>query len=223
VERSGLVIFDCDGVLVDSEAISSRVMTDAINAVGWQISYDEVRARFQGESLAAMSAAVERVIGRPVGPAWLDAFERRRSEAFRAGLTEVRGASAAVDEIRRVGYDVCVASQARVEKTRLTLGLTGLLDRFDAGRLFSSSMVARGKPAPDLFLHAAHACGRPPEACVVVEDGLRGVVAATAAGMRVLAYGAGGDAAALARAGAEVFLDMRELPGRLARAEPRRA
>lgn len=211
-----LVIWDCDGVLVDSEAISSRLMTEAINAVGWSITYADVRTRFQGESLANMAAVVERQIGRPVGDTWLADFEERRAAAFRDQLTPVPGAADALREVIRLGYPVCVASQARVEKTRLTLGLTGLLECFDIDRLFSSSMVARGKPAPDLFLHAARSCGHAPDACVVIEDGVRGVLAARSAGMRVLGYAGETSGELLAEAGAEGFDDMREVPTRLA-------
>lgn len=206
------MILDCDGVLVDSERISSRILTDSINAVGWAIDFDEARERFQGESLANIVAEVERVSARSLEPAWIEAFQERRSAAFRAELTAVSGAAKAAREIRRLGFTVCLASQASLDKTRLTLGLTGLLEAFESHRLFSSSMVERGKPAPDLFLYAAHRCGYEPATCVVVEDGLRGVVAARAAGMRVLGYAADGDPAVLAEAGAEVFMDMLDLP-----------
>jgi beta-phosphoglucomutase-like phosphatase (HAD superfamily) len=104
-----------------------------------------------------------------------------------------------------------------VDKTRLTLGLTGLIDLFEPTRVFSAAIVDLGKPAPDLFLHAAGVCGRDPASCIVVEDRVGGIVAARTAGMRVLAYGAGGDPDALAEAGAEVFFDMREIPARASR------
>ena len=171
----GLVIFDCDGVLVDTEPVSGRVLTEMINAAGWPIDYAGVRTRFEGETLANIAAGVQEQIGRPLPRGWVDAFRARRDDAFRAGIAPIDGAADAVRGVRALGLDVCVASQAAVTKMRLTLRLTGLLELFEPQRLFSSTMVARPKPYPDLVLHAAVACGHPPEACTVVEDGLLGV------------------------------------------------
>jgi HAD superfamily hydrolase (TIGR01509 family) len=210
-----LVIFDCDGVLVDSEGISSRELARSIGEVGLAMSWEEVKATFKGRSLADIAAAVERRIGRALPRGWLGEFERRRAAAFRDGLRAVPGADAAVRAVQASGIDTCVASQASLEKTNLTLGLTGLRSLFADDRLFSAGDVARGKPAPDLFLHAAAACGHAPPSCVVVEDGAAGALAARAAGMRVLGYASGSDAGALSAAGAEVFFDMREAPERI--------
>jgi len=207
-----LVIFDCDGVLVDSEAISNRVMAEAITEAGVPISYEECRARFVGGTLKRVIDTVEQWRGEPLPPGWKDDFEARRNEAFRRELRPVPGAAAAVQAIRAGGTPVCVASSGSPEKMNLTLGLTGLRDCF-GDDIFSATMVAEGKPAPDLFLYAAEQMGQVPENCVVVEDSLLGVTAGVSAGMRVLGYTAESDADALTAAGAQPFDDMAELPG----------
>lgn len=209
-----LVIFDCDGVLVDSEAIANRVMAETITATGIPITYEECRARFVGGTLQRVMDTVEEWLGRPLPAGWKEDFEARRNAAFRAELQPVPGAAAAVAAVRAAGIPVCVASSGTFEKMNLTLGLTGLKDYFD-GNIFSAASVARGKPAPDLFLHAAERMGQLPETCTVVEDSLLGVTAGVAAGMRVLAYAADGDADALKAAGGDPFADMTELPGLL--------
>ncbi|WP_193367086.1 HAD family hydrolase [Pelagibius marinus] len=206
-----LVIFDCDGVLVDSEAISNRIMAEAITAAGVPMTYEECRARFVGGALQRVIDTVEQWRGAPLPPGWKDDFEARRNEALRRELTAVPGAAAAVEAIRASETPVCVASSGSLEKMNLTLGLTGLKACF-GDNLFSATMVAHGKPEPDLFLYAAEQMGQVPENCVVVEDSLLGVTAAVAAGMRVLAYTAETDADALTAAGAQTFENMAELP-----------
>lgn len=206
-----LVIFDCDGVLVDSEAIANRIMAEAITAAGVPITYEECRARFVGGTLQRVIDTVEQWRGAPLPANWQQNFEARRNEAFRRELTAVPGAAAAVKAIRAGRTPVCVASSGNLEKMNLTLGLTGLKAYFGEN-LFSATMVAQGKPAPDLFLYAAEQMGQVPENCVVVEDSLLGVTAAVAAGMRVLAYTAEAEADALKAAGAQPFDDMAELP-----------
>ncbi len=206
-----LVIFDCDGVLVDSEAIANRIMAEAITAAGVPITYEECRARFVGGTLQRVIDTVEQWRGAPLPANWKADFEARRNEAFRRELTAVPGAAAAVEAIRAGRTPVCVASSGNLEKMNLTLGLTGLKTYF-GDNLFSATMVAQGKPAPDLFLYAAEQMGQVPENCVVVEDSLLGVTAAVAAGMRVLAYTAEAEADALKAAGAQPFDNMAELP-----------
>lgn len=216
-----MVIFDCDGVLVDSESISSRELARSIGEAGLAMKYEDVKSTFKGESLADIAAVVTERLGRELPDGWLEGFQQRRVAAFRSELVAVSGAEVAIKEVASRGLDACVASQASLAKVRLTLGLTGLRSLFADDRLFSSTMVARGKPAPDLFLHAAAAGGHPPDACVVIEDGVGGVTAALAAGMRVLGYAADSDASALERAGAEVFYDMLEVADRVATEPPR--
>lgn len=207
-----LVIFDCDGVLVDSEAIANRIMTEAIAAVGVPITYEECRARFVGGTQQRVIDTVEQWRGKPLPPGWQKDFEARRNDAFRRELKAVPGAAAAVEAIRASDTPVCVASSGSLDKMTLTLGLTGLKDYF-GDNLFSADSVAHGKPEPDLFLYAAEQMGQVPENCVVVEDSLLGVTAAVAAGMRVLAYIGESEADALKAAGGQPFSDMAELPG----------
>ena len=211
-----LVIFDCDGVLVDSEPISSRVLAEALTAAGLPMTQPQTRRTYQGLLLADLMARVEATLGRPLPPDWGERFESDRAEAFRAELQAVCGAREAVARVSAAGLAVCVASQGSVDKTRLTLGLTGLRDLFGADALYSAYSVARGKPAPDLFLHAASAMGVDPARAVVVEDTPSGVSGAVSAGMRVFGRAAEPeDEPALRRAGAETFTTMHELPGLL--------
>ena len=214
VARPDLVIFDCDGVLVDSEPLANAVLARALSAEGLVMDVAESRRRYVGLSMATVITRVEAELGRPLPPGWLDALQQETFATFRASLRPVPGVAAAIDAIRAAGLPVCVASSGSLDKMGVTLGLTGLAERF-GGRLFSSSMVARGKPFPDLFLHAAASMGVAPQRAVVVEDSLPGVEAACAAGMRALAYASDGDPAALAAQGGEAFLDMALLPGLL--------
>lgn len=209
--RLELIIFDCDGVLVDSERIAVRVDVEMLAELGWQISAGEVIERFMGRSHAYMVSEVEaRVGGLP--PGWDFEYGPRYRTAFEAELTPVEGVVEALD---RISIPTCVASSGSHEKIRFTLGLTGLTDRFE-GRIFSRADVPRGKPEPDLFLHAAREMGVVPAACAVVEDSRYGIEAARAAGMRTFGY-AGGLTAAHRLAGPEtvVFEHMRELPALL--------
>jgi HAD superfamily hydrolase (TIGR01509 family) len=207
-----LVIFDCDGVLVDRERISNDVLAAALRELGLAISAQDAHDRYRGMFLSEIRADAERRLGAPLPPEFVDTFERAREEAFRASLQAVPGAARAVREIRALGFEVCVASQGKLSKTELTLRLTGLRDLFGPEALFSSHSVARGKPAPDLFLHAAVTMGCEVSQCVVVEDTMIGVQAARAAGMRVIAYAPDGAAAAFRAAGVETVGALEELP-----------
>ena len=207
-----LVIFDCDGVLVDSERIAVRIDTEMLAELGWPLSEEEVIERFMGRTTEDMLRAIEAEIA-GLEPGWEVEFDRRYKEALAAELAPVDGVVEALDAI---DLPTCVASSGSHEKLRFTLGHTGLYPRFE-GRIFSAHDVARGKPAPDLFLHAAHSMGADPEACAVVEDSRYGVQAARAAGMRAFAYGGGlAPRDQLEGPGTVVFDDMRELPGLLA-------
>jgi HAD superfamily hydrolase (TIGR01509 family) len=202
-----LVIFDCDGVLVDSEPLSNAALSDALAGVGLELSVDEVTTRFAGRSWKSCLARIEDLLGRPAPATLTHDYVTRRDAAFHRALEAVPGVAEAVDAI---GATTCVASSGDIAKMRLTLGLTGLLERFD-GRLFSATEVDRGKPAPDLFLHAAGSMGFDPAQCLVIEDMPVGVEAARAAGMRVLGFAGRTDPALLADAHA-VFSEMAELP-----------
>ena len=207
-----LVIFDCDGVLVDSERLAVKVVVQVLRDLGWELSEAEAIERFVGRSDADGQAMIEAKLGRKLAPGWAELLEPRSRRVFEAELAPVPGVVEALDQITTPS---CVASSAVHEQLRYTLGLTGLYERF-AGRIFSAEDVARGKPAPDLFLHAADRMGVTSAACVVVEDSRPGVEAARAAGMRVLAYARGlTPAGLLAGPNTVLFDDMRELPSLL--------
>jgi HAD superfamily hydrolase (TIGR01509 family) len=208
-----LVIFDCDGVLVDSEPISNRILTRMLNEMGLPYSMRETMDRFVGRSMPSCVAIIEDELGGPAPADFTEEFHRRTVAAFEVELEPVRGVREALDGLP---WPQCVASSGDHAKLRATLTRTGLYDRF-AGRIFSALEVQRGKPHPDLFLHAAERMGAEPARCAVVEDSILGVQAGVAAGMRVFAYSGTVGEAALAAAGAhEVFHDMSELPGLLA-------
>ncbi|NVK81556.1 HAD family hydrolase [Streptomyces morookaense] len=212
-----LVIFDCDGVLVDSESIAARINVRLGAELGWPMSEAEVVERFMGRSAASIRTDIVAHIGEERATVWEERFWTLHQEAMDAELTAVPGIAEALDAIEAAGLPTCVASSGTHEKMRHTLGITGLYGRFE-GRIFSATEVAHGKPAPDLFLHAAAAMGVAPAACVVVEDSKYGVQAARSAGMRSLGY-AGGliPAEWLEGPGTVVFDDMRKLPALLAR------
>jgi HAD superfamily hydrolase (TIGR01509 family) len=208
-----LVIFDCDGVLVDSEPIANRVLAAALTEIGLATTVESSMRDYMGRSWNACLEIFERRLGCALPAAFEPDFWKRLDGAFRAELRPVPGIH---DALERIATPTCVASSGRIDKMRITLGQTGLWDRFE-GRIFTAADVPRAKPFPDLFLHAASRMGAAPARCAVVEDSPRGVEAGVAAGMRVLGYAARNDADALASAGAEVFSDMRELPERLYR------
>ncbi len=210
-----LVIFDCDGVLVDSEPISCGVLARALTAQGLTTTLEQARSEYQGLMLDEVLAQAELRLGRALPANWIADYERHRDEAFRLELQPIAGAAGAVNRIATAGVRVCVASQGKLEKTRLSLGITGLRHLFAPDALFSAYSVAQGKPQPDLFLHAAASMEAKPARCVVVEDTPSGVTAGVAAGMRVLGYVADSDELELRRAGAEVLPALEELPGLL--------
>lgn len=206
-----LVIFDCDGVLVDSDRISLRIQAERISALGLEMTYEDCVRDFLGLGMEATLGILAEGLGRPVPEGWERELDAAVREGFRRELQPVPGVVEALEEIE---LPTCVASSGSHEKMRLTLGLTGLWDRF-AGRIFSADEVQRGKPDPDLFLHAASRMSTPPERCVVVEDSPFGIAAARAAGMRALGFAAGTPAARLAGADA-VFTAMADLPALVA-------
>jgi HAD superfamily hydrolase (TIGR01509 family) len=203
------VIFDCDGVLIDSERLAVKVEVEVLSELGWRLTEAEVIERFVGRSGRDMHDAIEAHLGRKLPAGWQERFAPRYRRAFEADLTPVDGVVGALDQIK---LPTCVASSSTHAHLRYTLGLTGLYERF-AGRIFSAEDVTMGKPAPDLFLHAAEQMATNPAACVVVEDSRPGVQGARAAGMRVLAY-AGGLSRAELLEGPDtvVFEDMAALP-----------
>jgi HAD superfamily hydrolase (TIGR01509 family) len=207
-----LVIFDCDGVLVDSEPITSRVFTQMLNELGLAVTVNQVFEQFVGNSLAYCLERVGQLLKGDVPADFAHRYQQRAAEALKRELKAVPGIEEVLEAIQ-VPY--CVASNGSMEKMQVTLGMTGLLPRFK-DRLFSISEVARGKPHPDIFLYAAEKSGATPSACAVIEDTSTGVAAGVAAGMTVFGYCANTPAQRLIDAGAHYTFDrMSELPGLL--------
>jgi HAD superfamily hydrolase (TIGR01509 family) len=209
--RFDLVIFDCDGVLVDSEPMSNRVFAETLREAGFPASYEWCTAELIGLSLPSCYAIIEQAFGRPLPDGFETLLQTRTYEAFRAGLRPVAGVREVVEAL---SVPVCVASSGSHEKMQVSLGVTGLLPLFE-GRIFSASEVTRGKPHPDLFLYAAERMHADPARCAVVEDSPFGVTAARAASMAAFGYIGGPHAKDLAASGATVFSDMRDLPALL--------
>ena len=213
---TALVIFDCDGVLVDSESLSMRILLETIRGAGLSldpaIGYD----LFLGRSLASVGQTLREDFGVTLDEVALAEMRQRLYAAFRDELRPVPGVA---DTLSALGVPVCVASSSQPERVELSLRLTGLWPWFE-GRVFSATMVRQGKPAPDLFLFAAERMGYDPETCLVVEDSPAGLSAARAAGMRVVGFTGGDHAeramleARLAPLGPDGLMsDMRELVG----------
>jgi HAD superfamily hydrolase (TIGR01509 family) len=218
-----LVIFDCDGVLVDSEVLSIREATAALRREGLAIDEAQVLERFLGTSLATLVADAEAELGRALSAGFAGRLTEATLAAFEREMKPIAGVAEAV---RAIGGTVCVASSATPERIRRSLEIAGLRQLFEP-RIYSATMVARGKPHPDLFLHVARSVAVIPADCLVIEDSVVGVAAARSAGMTVFGFTGGthlaGSAQAerLAQAGARrVFSDMAALPG-LMRAEAR--
>lgn len=213
-----LVIFDCDGVLVDSEVISNPVFVAHLNRAGFAITLEEANRDLIGKSMASCIALLTERFGKPLPERFLDDLQVETFAALAERVEPVDGVIAALDRIEAAGIATCVASSGDHGKMQVTLGRTGLLPRFE-GRIFSATDpgVERGKPFPDLFLHAAARLGMPAERCAVVEDSEPGTRAAVAAGMRALSY-AGSPIArpdALTAAGGTLFTRMAALPALL--------
>ncbi|MFJ3098687.1 HAD family hydrolase [Streptomyces hydrogenans] len=208
-----LVIFDCDGVLVDSERLAVRLQVALGAELGWPITADEVVERFIGRSKESIVGQIAERLGAETAALWWSLLVRHHRDAVDTGLDPVDGLPEALAALT---LPTCVASSGSHAKMRHTLGRTGLYAHFE-GRIYSASEVSRGKPAPDLFLYAARRMGVDPAACAVVEDSGPGVAAARAAGMRAFGY-AGGPTPAARLEGPDtvVFGDMRALPGLLA-------
>ncbi len=210
----GLTIFDCDGVLVDSEVIACRVCVPCLAELGIEITAEEVADRYIGMSAGSMIADLETRYDRHLP---MDLYETMRDRIIAAFETEpltIDGVDAVLASHRG---NICVASGSTQERVRRCLTLVGLLRHFDP-HIFSATQVAHGKPAPDLFLFAAQQMGADARDCLVIEDSVHGVMAAVAAGMRVLGFTGGshcrpGHADRLLAAGASaIFQHMRDLP-----------
>ena len=216
----GLVIFDCDGVLVDSEPLAFRVLLEGLTAAGHVMDEQAAYDRFLGRSLANLQSVLRREFGVELSAAQLEEMRVRLFDVYRQELRPMPGI---VETLDKLTMPYCVASSSLPDRIRLSLEVTGLLPRFDP-HLFSATMVAKGKPEPDLFLYAARQMGTPPEACLVIEDTAPGITAAQRAGMTVFAFTGGGHASGAgyrrnleALSPALLFGDMRQLPALIER------
>jgi len=208
-----LLIFDCDGVLVDSESLSCALDAELLTEIGLPYTADDIRRQFVGVSFKDMVARIEAEHGRKLPT---DFGARLDSALFARFETELKPIEGVRDTILSLPHPRCVASSSTPQRIALSLRVTGLADLFD--HVFSSTQVPRGKPAPDLFLHTAGHMNTRPEDCLVIEDSTAGVQAAVAAGMRVIGFTGGGHcgpdhADKLRQAGATVIVTrMVDLP-----------
>lgn len=210
------VIFDCDGVLVDSEPTANRILTAELNALGYATDAVATERDFMGRSWGHMEEVVGARLGAPPPTSLRERYRAALFTAFGSGeVPAIEGIDAALDGLDAAGIPYCLASSGDHERIRRGLAAAGLATRFDDARIFSADDVGRGKPWPDLFLHAAERMGFDPAATVVVEDSPAGVQAGRSAGMRVLGYSGRTPADALREAGAEPFREMAELPSLL--------
>jgi len=210
--RFDLVIFDCDGVVVDSERIVFEVFGSFIRALGVHLTDEETREQFLGRSLADCMKIVERFRGSPAPAGSLERYTADRDRVLRERVEPVAGIREVLESLT---IPFCIASSGGHDKMRITLGATKLMPLFE-GRLFSATEVPRAKPAPDIFLFAAQRMGANPARTAVVEDSVNGVLAGCAAGMTVFGYVDLTPAEKLSEAGASfTFTQMRDLPGLL--------
>jgi len=213
-----LVIFDCDGVLIDSEGLCDRVVSADLRRDGWALTPEDCHRLFLGLTFPDIQAAAEEHLGRSLGDAWVDGVVERVTAVMAAEVEPIPGAGAALEATVALGLPFRIASNSSHVEMAAKFSRAGWADLV-AGRVHSAydmiALVRRGKPDPDLFLAAAAAEGVAPAACVVIEDSLAGVQAAVAAGMRCLAFCPDGDGAPLRRAGALPFASMFALPALL--------
>jgi HAD superfamily hydrolase (TIGR01509 family) len=214
-----LIIFDCDGVLIDSEMIACRADAACLAEIGIVLSAEEIMDRYLGISAAAMCADIEQRHGCVLPSDFAETLRLRAAAAFETGLAPMPGVEAV---LAALPHRRCVASSSAPERLRHSLSLTGLLRWFEP-HVFSATQVEHGKPAPDLFLFAAASMRAAPEACVVIEDSVPGAQAAVAAGVRAIGFTGGGHcrpghAERLRAAGATaIACDMRRLPALVSR------
>ena len=210
------ILFDCDGVLVDSEPITNGVLRDMLAEAGWVLTSQECMEIFIGKMVRSETARIEAHTGRPLTDAWMDAFYARRNTALEERLVAIDHIHGTIERVHaHHGGRIACASGADRFKVEMQLAKVGLAPYF-AGRIFSGHEMPRTKPAPDVYLAAAAALQAAPVRCAVVEDTVTGVLAGVAAGATVFAYAPLGDGAPLRAAGAvQVFGSMAELPALL--------
>jgi len=205
-----MVLFDCDGVLVDSEPISERVIRADLAQFNLDVSAEQFRDFFLGGTLAGV-AEKARSLGAPLPETWVDDIYAKMFKVLAAEVAEVEGIRDVLDALDGAHIPYAVASNGPHRKMEITLGRTGLMSRF-AGRIYSREDVAKPKPAPDVYLKAAYDAGIAPERSAVVEDSANGARAGRAAGMMVLGYAGDTPAERLSPVCHHVFDDMRDLP-----------
>ena len=208
-----LVIFDCDGVLVDSEGPANRIVAEEITNLGWPMTEAESTTLFMGSSLSTMPAVIEAKLGQVVPEGWVEMLRNRLIAAFDVVPT-IPGARAALQAVTALGLPFRVASNSSHEEMDAKFQHTGLAALIRR-RQHSARDVPYGKPAPDVFLQAAQAEGIPPSACIVIEDSLPGITAARAAGMRVIGLETHGNTDMLRNAGAHPIATLGDLPALL--------
>lgn len=216
--NTDLILFDCDGVLVDSEPISTTVFVEYLVEMGLEINENTVYRKFLGRSMGALATVLSNEFDFTITDEHLQAIRGRLFNRLSSNLKPITGISQVIGSLEQA---ICVASSSQVDRIRLSLGVTDLL-RFFEPHIFSASMVENGKPAPDLFLHAARTMGVSPARCLVIEDSPAGIEAAKRAGMQVFAFVGGTHAApanlrerAKPLAPDAVFDDMSQLPSLL--------
>ncbi len=205
-----LVIFDCDGVLVDTEMLFNQALVDDLNKRGLSLTLEECMALFVGGTISGVKAEVEK-LGAVLPNTWVEDFYQKVYKVLGERTEPIAGIQQTLDAIERAGVPYCVASNGRIQKMEITLGRTGMLERF-RNVMFSAQAMGTAKPAPDLFLAAAADFGVSPDECVVIEDSLTGVLAAKRARMKCYGYAPHGGGDALAAQQAILFEDMAHLP-----------
>jgi HAD superfamily hydrolase (TIGR01509 family) len=208
------LIFDCDGVLIDSEYLSSRVESELTRELGLELSVDEAHALFLGKTVDGVLDAIAARTGKRPTSAFAYNWAFATAHAFKRELSPIPFVRAALEELRRAGHPMAVASQSPLARVRFSLDLTAL-DEFFGAHVYVTSMVARPKPAPDIYLHAAQRLATPPANCVVIEDSPAGAASAHAAGFRVVGYAPGDTFAAMRNTGVTVIRSMDDLLGKI--------
>lgn len=209
------VLFDCDGVLIDTEITSANVLTRKLNQLGVHAKEEELRHTIKGTSLEFVEEEATRRFGKALPPKFFAQFIEARLKAYRQGVEQIPGAADAVRAVQAAGIPIAVVSQGAHSKMAVTLPASGMDEVLGDAPVFSGDDVENGKPHPDLYLLAAEKLGVDPAQCVVIEDSPTGAEGAVAAGMRVLGFSADADPELMAEAGAEVFHDMSEVAWRI--------
>lgn len=208
--RLPAIVFDCDGVLVDSEMLASRVEAEVARDLGLALTTAEAHDLFLGKTVDGVFELIGARAGRPPSPSFVYNWAFATARAFVRELQPVAGVRAVVEELRARGHALAVASQSPLARVRLSLEVTGLADLFGE-HVYVTSMVARPKPAPDIYLLAASRLGVAPQNCLVIEDSPAGVAAALACGMRAIGYDASGRSEAMRASGGVTIHSMDEL------------